>query len=297
VSATLPTQTPSSSTPSALGAELPCTIIRPGGGGLRAEARELWEFRELLLFLVWRNVKIRYKQTALGASWAVLQPLLLMVVFTIFLGRLGGIESKLPSELPYPVFAFAALVPWTLFAQGIANGADSLVGNSNLVSKIYFPRLLLPLAAICSFLVDFVIALAVLVALMLAYGVAPPGVEVLLIVPLTLLALATSVAVGVGLAAVNVRFRDVRYAVPFLVQLWLFASPIAYPASQVPESWRLVYGLNPMAGVVEGFRWALLGQDWSPGPMIAVSVGVTCLLLVVSALYFVRTERTFADIV
>lgn len=280
-----------------LGPELPRTVIRPGGGGLRAEARELWAFRELLLFLVWRNVKIRYKQTALGASWAVLQPVLLMVVFTIFLGRLGGIESKLPDGLPYPIFTFAALVPWTLFAQGIANGADSLVGNSSLVSKIYFPRLLLPLAAICSFLVDFVIALAVLTLLMIAYGVAPPGPEVLLIVPLTLLALATSVAVGVGLAAVNVRFRDVRYAVPFLVQIWLFASPIAYPASQVPEGWRLVYGLNPMAGVVEGFRWALLGQDWSPGPMIAVSVGVTCLLLVGSLLYFVRTERTFADIV
>jgi len=278
-------------------ADAPLTIIRAGRRGVGTDLRELWEFRELLLFIVWRNVKIRYKQTALGASWAVLQPLLLMVVFTIFLGKLGGISSKLPHGLPYPVFAFSALVPWTLFAQGVGQAADSLVGNSNLVSKIYFPRLILPLASIASFLVDFTIALAVLAVIMAAYGTPLPGPRVLLIVPLTLLALATAAGVGIGLAALNVRFRDVRYAVPFLLQLWLFASPIAYPASQVPSAWRVAYGLNPMAGVVEGFRWALLGLTWSPGPMIGVSIAVTCALLVGSLVYFGRTERTFADIV
>ena len=234
----------------------PTTTIRPGRGWVSLNLRELWAYHELLYFFVWRDLKVRYKQTAFGALWAVIQPFLLMVVFSLFLGRINGIS---PEGVPYPLFAFAGLVPWTLFSQSLIGSSDSLVGASNLIQKVYFPRLLLPVAAIGSYLLDFAIAMLVLGLLMVYFGVLPT-LDVLWVIPLTVLALATSLAVGIWLSAVNVRYRDVRYAVPFLVQLWLFASPIAYSAELVPSEWLWLYQLNPMAGVIEGFRWALLGQ-------------------------------------
>ena len=271
--------------------------LEPTSSWRPVDAREVWTHRELLYYLVVRNLKIRYKQTLLGATWAVLQPVMLMVIFTIFLGRLGGLQSRIPSGLPYPVFTFVALVPWTLFAQGVTGAADSLVANSNMISKIYFPRILLPLAAALTFVVDFLIALVVLVIIMAVYGVAPRGPEVLLVPVLGLFALLSALGIGIWLAALNVRYRDVRYVVPFFVQIWLFLSPVAYPASQVPSGLRVVYGLNPMAGVIEGFRWALLGLPWSPGPMIGVSVAVTAILLASGLVVFRRTERTAADVI
>ena len=272
----------------------PIVVIRPGRGWVSLNLRELWSYRELAYFFVWRDLKVRYKQTVFGVLWAVIQPFMLMVVFSLFLGRIGGIA---PAGVPYPLFAFAALVPWTLFSQSLVGSSESLVGASNLIQKVYFPRLLLPVAAIGSYLLDFVIAMAVLGLLMLYFGVLPSA-AVLWVIPLTVLALATSLAVGIWLSAVNVRYRDVRYAVPFLVQLWLFASPVAYSAENVPPEWRAVYQLNPMAGVIEGFRWALLGQG-TPPPVGAVilSVVVTVIVLVLGLAYFRRVERTFADVI
>jgi homopolymeric O-antigen transport system permease protein len=275
------------------GQSVSTVIIRPSPRWLRFNLRELWEFRELLYFLVWRDVKVRYKQTVLGAAWAVLQPFLLMVVFSIFLGRLAGVPSE---SLPYPIFVYAALVPWTLFAQSLSGASDSLVGSANLVSRVYFPRLALPVAAVGSFLLDFVIALPLLVGMMVFYGVYPTG-NVIWLPVLTLLALITALAVGVWLAALNVRYRDVRYAVPFFIQLWLFATPVAYPSSLVPEEWQVILGLNPMAGVVEGFRWALLGTEPRPGMLLAVSAAVTLVVLFGGLVYFSRMERTFADVI
>lgn len=257
-------------------------------------ARELWAYRELLYFFVWRDVKVRYKQTVFGALWAIIQPFMLMVVFSLFLGRISGIG---PAGVPYPLFAFAGLVPWTLFSQSLIGASDSLVGAANLIQKVYFPRMLLPAAAIGSYLLDFVIAMAVLGLLMVYFGVTPT-LTVLWVVPLTALALTTSMAVGIWLSAANVRYRDVRYAVPFLAQLWLFASPVAYSVEIVPPEWRGVYQLNPMSGVVEGFRWALLGQG-TPPPVNAVILSgvVTAIVLVLGLAYFRRVERTFADVI
>jgi len=273
---------------------VPIVHIRPSRGWVSLNLRELWSYRELAYFFVWRDLKVRYKQTAFGALWAVIQPFMLMVVFSLFLGRISGIA---PAGVPYPLFAFAGLVPWTLFSQSLVWSSDSLVGASNLIQKVYFPRLLLPVSAIGSYLLDFVIAMAVLGLLMLYFGVLPSPAA-LWVIPLTALALATSLAVGIWLSAVNVRYRDVRYAVPFLVQLWLFASPVAYSADLVPAQWRAIYQLNPMAGVLEGFRWALLGQG-SPPPVgaILVSAGVTAVVLVLGLAYFRRVERTFADVI
>lgn len=268
-------------------------IIRPSRGWVGLNVRELWQHRELLYFFVWRDVKVRYKQTVFGAAWAILQPFLLMVVFSIFLGRLAGVPSD---NLPYPIFAYAALVPWMLFAQSIAGASDSLVLSANVVSKVYFPRLLLPVAAASSYLLDFVIALLLLVGMMFFYGVYPTSAVVWLPL-LTLLALITALAVGIWLAALNVRYRDVRYAVPFLVQIWLFATPVAYPSSLVSGGWRVLFGLNPMAGVVEGFRWALLGTETQPGALIAVSSAVAIVALLGSLAYFRRVERSFADVI
>lgn len=267
--------------------------IQPHTGWVALDFRELWAYRELLYFFVWRDLKVRYKQTAFGALWAVIQPFMLMVVFTLFLGRLSGIA---PEGVPYPVFAFAGLVPWTLFAQSLIGSSASLVDASNLLQKVYFPRLLLPVAAIGSYLLDFAIAIVVLAVLMVYFGVLPT-VTVLWILPLTVLALVTALAVGIWLSAVNVRYRDVRYAVPFLVQLWLFASPVAYSADLVPESWRAIYQLNPIAGVIEGFRWALLGQAAPPVTAVAISSLVTTVLLITGLVYFRRVERTFADVI
>jgi len=274
----------------------PPAVIRigPRRGWVSLNLRELWSYRELGFFFVWRDLKVRYKQTLFGALWAVIQPFMLMVVFSLFLGRISGIA---PAGVPYPLFAFAGLVPWTLFSQSLIGSSDSLVGASNLIQKVYFPRLLLPVAAIGSYLLDFVIAMAVLGLMMLYFGLLPSA-TVLWVIPLTALAVATSLAVGIGLSAVNVRYRDVRYAVPFLVQVWLFASPVAYSADLVPAQWRAIYELNPMAGVIEGFRWALIGQG-APPPVgaILVSTVMTAIVLVLGLAYFRRVERTFADVI
>jgi len=269
------------------------TWIRASKGWSVPDLRELWRYRELLYFLVWRDVKVRYKQTALGATWAILQPLATMAVFSLFFGRLAGMPSD---GVPYPLFAFTALVPWTFFANGLTLATGSLVGSQNLIRKVYFPRLAIPVAAVLSSAVDFALACVPLLGLMLFYGVVP-GVAALWVVPLLLLTLATSLGVGLWLAALNVKYRDVRYVVPFLVQFWLFATPIVYPSSLLSEPWRTVYALNPMVGVVEGFRWALLGTETRPGGMLAVSAAAALALLAGGAFYFRRMERSFADVV
>lgn len=267
--------------------------IEASTGWVSVRFRELWEYRELLYFMIWRDVKVRYKQTVLGAAWAVIQPLFTMVVFSLFFGRL----AKLPSDgIPYPVFSYAALVPWTFFAQGLSQSSDSLVGNQNLIKKIYFPRLVIPISVVSAGIIDFVLAFVMLVALMFFYGIHPTTAIVWL--PLFfLLAYVTSLGVGLWLSALNVEFRDVKYMVPFLTQFWMFSTPVAYPSSLLSEPWRMVYGLNPMVGVVEGFRWALLGTHKAPGPMVWVSAGAALLLLAGGTLYFRRMEKTFADIV
>jgi len=269
------------------------TVIEPRRGWARLDLAELWQFRELVYFLTWRDIKVRYKQTVLGATWAIVQPLLTMLVFSLFFGRL----AKVPSDgVPYPLFSYTALVPWTLFASGVTHSAVRLVSSSNMLRKIYFPRLSLPLSTVLASFVDFVLAFSVLLVMMPLYGYWPK-VDAVWLPLLVALAFVTSLGVGLWLSALNVQFRDVRYAVPFLVQLWLFATPIAYPSSLLDEPWRTLYGLNPMAGVVEGFRWALLGTATRPGPMILVSSLAAVALLVTGAFYFRRVERTFADIV
>jgi len=254
---------------------------------------DVWAYRELLYFLIWKELKVRYKQTVLGAGWAVLQPVLTMVVFSVFFGRLGGLPSD---GLPYPVFTYAALLPWMLFAHVLIQSSQSIVNHQSLVTKVYFPRVLLVLAPLGVGLVDFALAFVVLLAIMLWYGLAPgPG---LLFAPFFVaLAALAALATGVWLAALNVRYRDVRHTVPFLTSLWLFASPVAYPASLVPGPWRWLYGLNPMAGAIEGFRWAVLSQGGLPAPLVAASLAVTLLMLVTGLRYFTRVEQTFADLV
>jgi lipopolysaccharide transport system permease protein len=267
--------------------------IAPSKGWVSLRLHELWEYRELLYFLIWRDIKVRYKQTALGASWAIIQPVFTMLVFSLFFGHLG----KIPSDgIPYPIFSFAALVPWTFFANGLGQSSNSLVGNANLITKIYFPRLIVPLASVFSGIVDFLLAFVVLLGMMLYYGLVPT-LNVLWLPLFVLLALVTSLGVGLWFSALNVEYRDVRYVVPFITQFWLFATPIAYPSSLLPEPWRTIYGLNPMVGVVEGFRWALLGTNTAPGPIIAVSSAAALIILLTGAFYFRRMERTFADIV
>lgn len=279
----------------------PVTVIEPRRGWISLGLAELWEYRELLYFLTWRDIKVRYKQTVLGASWAVLQPFLTMVVFSLFFGRLAQVPSD---GLPYPLFSYAALVPWTFFATGLAQSSNRMVGSANLIRKIYFPRLVLPISSVLAGLVDLAIASAVLVAVLMPwFHFFDPrwsftwSSSLLLLPLLTLLALVTALAAGFWLSATNVQFRDVRYAVPFLVQIWLFATPIAYPSSLLAERWQVVYALNPMVGVVEGFRWALLGTDTAPGAVVLVSSLVAVALLISGAYYFRRVERTFADIV
>jgi lipopolysaccharide transport system permease protein len=278
---------------SAVGNQSPVLIIEAGGSHLGKELRDLWHYRELLYFLAWRDFKVRYKQTALGAAWAVIQPFFTMVVFSIFFGYLG----KIPSDgIPYPVFAYCALLPWSLFAHALNESSNSLVNNQSLITKVYFPRLIIPIAPLFVGLVDFAIAFLVLIGLMLFYGIVP-GIAALATPLFVLFALVTALAVGMWLSALNVQYRDVRYTIPFLTQLWLFATPVAYPSSLLPEPWRSLYGLNPMAGVVEGFRWALLGRTAAPGPLIAVSSVAVVALLIGGLWYFTRMERTFADIV
>lgn len=271
----------------------PVTRLERGSGLASLNLREVWRYRELLGFLTWRDIAVRYKQTALGASWAIIQPFFTMVVFSLFFGRL----ARIPGDgVPYPIFSFAGLVPWTFFANGLAQSSNSLVGSANLIQKVYFPRLLIPAASILGGLLDFVIALVVLFCMMAYYGIVPT-VHALWLPALLLLALVTSLGVGLWLSALNVRFRDVRYVVPFITQFWMFATPIAYPSSLLEEPWRTVYGINPMVGVVEGFRWALLGTNTTPGAMLAVSALTAVCLTVSGAYYFRSMERAFADIV
>ena len=267
--------------------------IERSQGWVALQLKELWAYRELLYFLIWRDVKVRYKQTALGIAWAIIQPVFTMIVFSLFFGRLG----KIPSDgIPYPLFSYAALVPWTFFSHGLTLASNSLVGSANLIKKIYFPRLSIPIAAVTSGLIDFSIAFVVLIGMMLYYGVLPT-INVIWLPFLLLLTLMTSLGVSLWLSALNVQFRDVRYVLPFLIQLWLFATPIAYPSSLLPEPWRTLYSINPMVGVVEGFRWALLGAKTAPGPMLIVSSLAALALLVGGAFYFRRLEKTFADVV
>jgi lipopolysaccharide transport system permease protein len=275
------------------GAVIPTLRIKPSSGWVSLRLGELWQYRELLYFLIWRDVKVRYKQTALGAAWAIIQPVMAMLVFSLFFGKLAKMASD---GIPYPIFSYTALVPWTFFASGLTNASVSLVGSSNLIKKVYFPRLAIPIATVLSGVVDFALAFSVLLVMMLAYGIVPTF-KILWLPLFLLLALITSLAVSLWLSAMNVQFRDVRYVVPFLTQFWLFATPIAYPSSLLHEPWRTVYGLNPMVGVVEGFRWALLNTNTKPGPMIMVSSVAAVVLLISGAFYFRRMEKTFADLV
>ncbi len=269
------------------------TLIHPSRGWISLKLAELWKYRELLYFLTWRDIKVRYKQTVIGAAWAIIQPFFAMVVFSIFFGQL----AKIPSDgIPYPIFAYCALLPWQLFAHALNESSNSLVANQGLITKVYFPRLVIPVAPVLAGLVDFGIAFLVLIGMMLYYGIMPTFA--VLTIPLFLiLAVATALSVGLWLSALNVQYRDVRYTIPFLTQFWLFATPVAYPSSLVPESWRALYGLNPMAGVVEGFRWALLGKAEGPGTLLGVSVMVVIILFIGGLYYFRRMEKTFADVV
>lgn len=267
--------------------------LAPSRGWAALKLSELWDYRDLLFFLTWRDVMVRYKQAALGVSWAVLQPLLTMIIFSVIFGRLAGLPSD---GKPYPLFSFVALLPWQLFAGSLARAGVSLVGNANLVTKVYFPRLIMPLSAVAAGVVDFVIAFFVLLGMMWYYGVAPTW-NIVWLPALVLLAVATAFAVGLWLSAVNVAYRDVGATIPFLVQAWMYASPVAYSSDLVPSGpWRIIYGLNPIAGVIQGFRWALLDTA-PPDEMMAVSVLATVMLLVGGLYYFKRMERTFADVV
>lgn len=273
--------------------ELPVLDIYPSKGWISLNLRDLWEYRELLFFLAWRDVQVRYKQTVLGFAWAIIQPLVAMVIFSVVFGQL----AKLPSNgLPYPIFTFTALLPWTLFANALQRSTTSLVSSSNLLSKVYFPRLIIPISATLSPLVDFAVSFVILVGMMLWYQI-PLTLAILALPLFILLALAAALGVGLWFSALNVRYRDVGYVIPFLIQVWLYASPVAYSSSLVPDKWKPLFGLNPMAGVVEGFRWALLGQDAGVGPLVGVSVVVVGVILVSGLYYFRRMEKTFADVV
>lgn len=271
---------------------LPVVVIRPSRGWIPINLRDLWIYRELMYFLTWREIKVRYKQTLLGAAWAIIQPFFMMVVFTLFFGKL----AKVPSEgLPYPLFNYAALLPWTLFAEGITRSSTSLVQDAILVRKVYFPRLVMPLSGILSPLIDFAIAFTILIGMMFYYGYSP-SVQILWLPLFIILVLITALGVGLWLSAINVKYRDVRYVIPFVIQLWLFASPVVYSSNLLPEKFQIVYGLNPMAGVIEGFRWALLGTK-PPGSLIAISVIIVIVISISGAFYFRRSEKTFADVI
>jgi len=286
-----PTDPPLGGTRESATPEAEIVHIAPTRGWVALRLGDLWDYRELLYFLVWRDLKVRYKRTALGASWAVIQPFMTMIVFSLFFGKL----AKIPSDgIPYPIFSYAALVPWTFFANGLTQSSNSMVASGGLIRKIYFPRLIVPLASVFAGLVDLLIAFSVLLVMMAWYGIAPTW-KVIFLPAFVLLALVAACGVGLWLAAANVQFRDVRYAVPFLVQFWMFATPIAYSSTLLSEPWRTVFGLNPMVGVVEGFRWALLGSSSAPDAMVFASAGAALLILVGGAFYFRRMEKHFAD--
>jgi lipopolysaccharide transport system permease protein len=267
-------------------------IVRPTKGFATINFGDLWAYRELVYFMIWRNVKVRYKQTVLGFAWAILRPFLSMVVFSIFFGSL----AQMPSDnIPYPIFSYSGLLPWELFSVALMQASTSLVGSGNMITKVYFPRLVLPISSVLSGLVDFVIAFLVLIVMMLVYHITPtPAIWTL---PLfLLLALITAIGVSLWLSALNVMYRDINYVLPFINQLWMYITPIVYSSSIVPDTWQLVYALNPMAGVVQGFRWALLGTA-SPGPMLWISVCVSIAMLISGLFFFRRMEHTFADMV
>jgi lipopolysaccharide transport system permease protein len=269
----------------------PTVRIEPPRGWLELRLREVWDYRELVYFFVWRDVKIRYKQTAIGIVWVVLQPLLTMGVFTVFFGRL----AKLPSQgLPYPVFYFAALVPWMYFSYALQSATNVVVENQRVITKVYFPRLVLPFSAVLSGLVDFAIGFVVLVILTLAYGIRPT-IAALWLPLLVLVAILTALGVGLWMSALNALYRDVRYVMPFVVQFWMFASPVVYPSALVPARWRWLYGLNPMAGVIDGFRWGLTGHGQPPGPAMLASAAMVAVVLVGGLFFFQRMEGTVAD--
>lgn len=272
---------------------LSLTVIQPSGGWVGLRMADVWAYRELLYFLTWREVKVRYKQTALGAAWALIQPLVTMVVFSIFFGRL----AKVPSDgLPYPLFAFTALVPWMFFSNALSQASSSLVDNTNLLTKVYFPRLTIPISAILSGTVDFVLAFVLLLGMLTYYHVTPT-LTIVWIPFFFLLAVMSALGAGLWFSALNVQYRDVRYVIPFLTQLWMFATPIAYPSSLLHEPWRTMFGINPMTGVVEGFRWALLGTHTRPTGVLLASALTTVVMLTGGAFYFRRMENTFADVI
>lgn len=270
------------------------TLIKPLRGWVPLNLRELWDYRELLFYFTWRDIKVRYKQTLLGASWAILQPLFSMVVFSIFFGRL----AKMPSDnIPYPIFSYAGLLPWTFFANGLTNAANCLVRDSNLVRRVYFPKLLIPTSTVLGGLVDFALAFVILIGMMIYYRLYPTASTILWLPFFLLLSLITALGVGLWLAALNARYRDVRFVVPFLTQFWMYATPVVYPASLLDQPWRTIYGLNPMVGVVEGFRWVLLNRGHAPGVMVGISSITAVLLLISGAFYFRRMEKDFADVI
>src|SRR3989454_4309230 len=269
----------------------PVLRITPPRGWLDLDFGEVWSARELLYFFVWRDIKVRYKQTAIGVAWAVLHPLLTMLVFSLFFGQL----AKMPSHgLPYPLFYYSALLPWMYFSTSLQNATNTIVEQQRVITKVYFPRLVLPLAAVLSGLLDFAVSFVVFLAMMLYYRIAP-GAAILMLPAFVLLAVLTALGVGLWLSALNAIYRDVRYVLPFLVQFWMFASPVAYPSSLVPERWRWLYGLNPMAGVIEGFRWSLTGQGQPPNLLLAASAAAVVLLVAGGVVYFQKMEATFAD--
>ena len=271
----------------------PTLVICPSRGWVSLRLRELWRYRELIYFLVWRDIKVRYKQTAFGALWAIIQPFVTMVVFSIFFGKL----AKMPSDgIPYPIFSYCALLPWNYFSGAMSRASNSTVQSANLIKKIYFPRLAIPLSAVTSGLVDFAISFSVLVAMMFYYRTIPK-LTLLWLPGFILMAIATALGVGLWLSAMNVKYRDIRYTIPFLTRLWFFITPVVYPTSLLSGFWRIIYGLNPMVSVVEGFRWALLGKGQHPGWMLVVSAAMVVVLLVSGLFYFRRMERAFADIV
>ena len=271
----------------------PATVIEPSRGWVALNLSELWVYRELLYFLAWRDVKVKYKQTIIGAGWAILQPLMTMIVFTLVFKKIGDVPSD---GIPYPIFAYTALLPWNLFSGTLNRSTLSLVSQVSLISKIYFPRLIIPLSATIAGIIDFALAFVVLVGMMFWYRVIPT-LAVLSLPFFVTIALLAAVSVGLWLAALNVRYRDVGHAVPFLIQIWMFASPVAYPVSVIPEKWRLLYSLNPLAGVIEGFRWAMLGKESPDFVVIAVSTLAMMALFFSGIVYFKRTERTFADLI
>jgi lipopolysaccharide transport system permease protein len=270
------------------------TMIKPSRGWVALNLKDLWKYRELVYFLIWRDIKVRYKQAALGVAWAIIQPILTMVIFSVIFGKFG----KLPTDnsIPYPLFTFAALLPWQLFANALQRSGTSLVGSAHLITKIYFPRLVIPISAVVGGIVDFGISFIILIVMMIYYKVYPTW-NILWIIPFTILTLITALAVGLWLSAMNVRYRDVQQMIPFLIQAWMFASPVAYSAKMITDrSWQLIYGLNPLAGIIQGFRWSMLGGT-PPGELMWISATVMVILLISGLYYFRRMEKTFADTV